>query len=46
MMDIYSKKYRKEIRSEYLRNKSKKEKGKLLDETDKQTGLNRKCLIK
>ena len=37
--------YLKEIRSEYLKTKSKKEKGKLLDEAEKRTGLNRKYLM-
>jgi len=46
MMDMYSRnQYLKEIRSEYLKTKSKKEKGKLLDEAEKRTGLNRKYLI-
>ena len=37
--------YLKEIRKEYLKTKSKKEKGKLLDEAEKRTGLNRKYLM-
>ena len=46
MMDMYSRnQYLKEIRSEYLKTKSKKEKGKLLDEAEKRTGLNRKYLM-
>jgi len=45
-MDMYSRnQYLKEIRSEYLKTKSKKEKGKLLDEAEKRTGLNRKYLM-
>ena len=39
-MDMYSKnQYLKELRSEYLKTKSKKEKGVLLDEAEKRTGL-------
>lgn len=37
--------YLKELRKEYLKTKSKKEKGKLLDEAEKRTGLCRKHLI-
>lgn len=37
--------YLKELRSEYLKTESKKEKGKLLDEAEKRTNLNRKYLI-
>lgn len=45
-MDMYSKnQYLKELRTEYLKTKSKKEKGKLLDEAEKRTGLNRKYLM-
>jgi len=45
-MDMYSKnQYLKELRSEYLKTKSKKEKGVLLDEAEKRTGLCRKHLI-
>jgi len=46
MMDMYSRnQYLKQLRLEYLKTKSKKEKGKLLDEARKRTGLNRKYLI-
>jgi hypothetical protein len=46
MMDMYSRnQYLKELRSEYLKTESKKEKGKLLDEAEKRTNLNRKYLI-
>lgn len=38
--------YLKELRIEYLKTKSKKEKGRLLDEAEKRTALKRKCLIK
>lgn len=45
-MDMYSRnQYLKELRSEYLKTKSKKEKGRLLDEAEKRTGLNRKYLM-
>ena len=45
-MDMYSRnQYLKELRSEYLKTKLKKEKGKLLDEAVKRTGLNRKYLM-
>lgn len=45
-MDMYSRhQYLKELRSEYLKTKSRKEKSKLLDEAEKRTGLNRKYLI-
>jgi len=37
--------YLKELRSEYLKTKSKKEKGRLLDEAEKRTKLKRKYLI-
>jgi len=46
MMDMYSRnQYLKEIRKEYLKTKSKKKKGELLDEAEKRTGLNRKYLM-
>lgn len=46
MMDMYSRnQYLKELRKEYLKTKSKKEKGKLLDEAERITGLNRKYLM-
>jgi len=46
MDDMYSRnQYLKELRKEYLKIKLKKEKGKLLDEAEKRTGLNRKYLI-
>ena len=46
LMDMYSKdQYLKELRLEYLKTKSKKEKGKLLNEAEKRTGLCRKHLI-
>jgi hypothetical protein len=46
-MDMYSRnQYLKKIRREYLKQKSKKEKSKLLDEAEKRTGLERKYLIK
>jgi len=38
--------YLKQLRIEYLRTESKKEKGKLLDEAQKRTGLRRKYLIR
>lgn len=45
-MDMYSRnQYLKELRKEYLKTQSKKEKGKLLDEAEKRTGLNRKYLM-
>ena len=45
-MDMYSKnQYLKELRSEYLKTKSKKRKGQLLDEAEKRIGLNRKYLM-
>ena len=47
MMDMYSRnQYLKQLRQDYLKNKSKKVKGKLLDEARKRTGLERKYLIK
>ncbi len=47
MMDMYSRnQYLKELRKDYLKTKSKKEKGKLLDEAEKRTNLERKYLIK
>lgn len=46
-MDMHSRnQYLKQLRIEYLRTKSKREKGKLLDEAQKRTGLDRKYLIK
>ena len=45
-MDMYSRnQYLKELRSEYLKTKLRKEKSKLLDEAEKRTKLNRKHLI-
>jgi len=47
MMDMYSRnQYLKQLRKEYLKTKLKKEKGRLLDEAQKRTGLDRKYLIK
>ncbi len=46
-MDMSSRnQYLKELRREYLKVNSRKEKGKLLDEAKKRTGLERKYLIK
>ncbi len=46
-MDMHSKnQYLKEVRIDYLKAKSKKEKGRLLNEAEKRTGLERKYLIK
>ena len=46
-MDMYSRnQYLKQLRSEYLKTKSKKEKGKLLSEAEKRTELSRKYLIR
>jgi len=46
-MDMYSRnQYLRELRKEYLKTKSKKEKSKLLDEAEKRTKLDRKYLIK
>jgi hypothetical protein len=46
-MDMHSKnQYLKKVRVEYLKTKSKKAKGKLLDEARKRTGMNRKYLIR
>ncbi len=46
-MDMHSRnQYLKKVRVEYLRTKSKKGKGKLLDESKKRTGMNRKYLIR
>ena len=46
-MDMHSRnQYLKQLRIEYLRTESKKEKGKLLDEAQKRTGLRRKYLIR
>lgn len=46
-MDMKSRnQYLKDLRKDYLKAKSKKEKGKLLDEAEKRTGLERKYLIK
>jgi len=45
-MDMYSRnQYLKELKKEYLKQKSKKEKSKLLDEAEKRTGLCRKHLM-
>ena len=45
-MTMFSKnQYLKELRKEYLKTKSKKRKGELLDEAEKRTGLNRKYLM-
>lgn len=38
--------YLRVLRGEYLKTKSKKDKGKLLDEAEKRTGLNRKYLVR
>ena len=38
--------YLKDLRSEYLKTKSKKERSKILNEAEKRTGLERKYLIK
>src|SRR3972149_2231557 len=47
MMDMHSRnQYLKQLRIEYLRTKSKKVKGRLLDEAQKRTGLRRKYLIR
>jgi len=47
MMDMHSRnQYLKQLRIEYLRIRSKKGKGTLLDESEKRTGLNRKYLIR
>jgi len=47
MMDMRSRnQYLKDLRSDYLKTKSKKERGQLLDEAEKRTGLDRKYLIK
>lgn len=47
MMDMHSRnQYLKQLRIEYLRTRSKKGKGRLLDESEKRTGLNRKYLIR
>ncbi len=46
-MDIHStNQYLKKLRIEYLKTKSKKGKGRLLDETRKRTDMNRKYLIR
>jgi len=46
-MDMYSRnQYLKELRLEYLKTRSKKERGKLLNEAEKRTGLSRKYLIR
>jgi len=45
-MDMQSRnQYLKELRSEYLKTKSRKKKGELLDEAEKRTRLNRKYLM-
>lgn len=47
MMDMHSRnQYLRQLRIEYLRTKSKKDRGRLLDEAQKRTGLNRKYLIR
>lgn len=47
MMDMHSRnQYLRQLRVEYLRTKSKKGKGRLLDEAHKRTGLNRKYIIR
>lgn len=46
MMDMQSRnQYLKELRTEYLKTKSKKQRGELLDEAEKRTGLERKYLM-
>ena len=46
-MDMHSRnQYLKKVRIEYLKTKSKKGKGRLLDEARKRTGMNRKYLIR
>lgn len=45
-MDMHSRnQYLKELRSEYLKTRSKKKRGELLDEAEKRTKLNRKYLM-
>jgi len=47
MMDMHSRnQYLKELRKEYLKTKSKKKRGELLDEAVRRTKLNRKYLIR
>jgi hypothetical protein len=47
MMDMHSRnQYLKQLRIEYLRTRSKKARSRLLDESQKRTGLNRKYLIR
>ena len=47
MMDMHSRnQYLRQLMVEYLRTKSKKGKGRLLDEAHKRTGLNRKYIIR
>lgn len=47
MMDMHSRnQYLKQLRREYLKTKPKKQRGKLLNEAEKRTGLERKYLIK
>lgn len=47
MMNMHSRnQYLKEVRKEYLRTKSKKEKGRLLNEAEERTKLERKYLVK
>lgn len=47
MMDMHSRnQYLREVRKEYLGTQSKKEKGRLLNEAEERTGLERKHLIK
>ena len=47
MMDMHSRdQYLKQLRVEYLKTRAKKGKSRLLDESEKRTGLNRKYLIR
>ena len=47
MMDMESRnQYLKQLRVEYLKTRSKKGKGRLLDESEERTRLNRKYLIR
>lgn len=46
MMDMHSRdQYLKQLRVEYLKTRAKKGKSRLLDESEKRTGMNRKYLI-
>ena len=46
-MDMHSRnQYLKKVRIEYLKTKTKKGKGRLLDEAEKRTGMNRKYIIR